>query len=103
MGDFIPLDCRALRFGDDVTDGDVHLLQHIARADQYVLKTRHAGGIRHRIFVNLQTGKGRAIQVKGRALHKPVLAGLGDFQIAAFEDIAEMHGSSLPADDGNAL
>ena len=103
MGDFIPLDCRALRFGDDVADGDVHLLQHIARADQYVLKTRHAGGIRHRIFVNLQTGKGRTIQVKGRALHKPVLAGLGDFQIAAFEGVVEMHGSSLPADDGNAL
>ena len=103
VGNFIPLDGSCLGIRHHITDGGIHLLQHIAGADQHVFKTRHTAGIRHSILIHRLPGEGCAVQVEGHALHQPVLAGFRHFQAAALQLVVEIHGSSLAADDGHAL
>ena len=103
VGNFIPLDGSCLGIRHHITDGGIHLLQHIAGADQHVFKTRHTAGIRHSILIHRLPGEGCAVQVEGHALHQPVLAGFRHFQAAALQLVVEIHGSSLAADDGHTL
>ena len=103
VSNFVPLDGGCLGIRHHITDGGIHLLQYIAGADQHVFKTRHTTGVRHSILIHRLPGEGCAIQVEGHALHQPVLAGFRHFQAAALEDVVEIHGSSLAADDGHAL
>ena len=103
MGNFIPLDGGCLGIRHHITDGGIHLLQYIARADEHVFKTRHTVSIRHSIFVHRLPGEGCAGQMEGHALHQPVLAGFRHFQAAALEDVVKSYGSRLAADDGHAL
>ena len=103
VGHFIPLDGGCLGIRHHITDGGIHLLQYIACADEYVFKARHTVSIRHSILVHRLPGEGCAVQVEGHALHQPVLAGFRHFQAAALEDVVEIHGSGLAADDGHAL
>ena len=103
VGHFIPLDGGCLGIRHHITDGGIHLLQYIAGADQHVFKMRHTVSIRHSIFVHRLPREGCARQMEGHALHQPVLAGFRHFQAAALEDVVEIHGSSLAADDGHAL
>ena len=103
VGNFIPLDGSCLGIRHHITDGGIHLLQHIAGADQHVFKTRHTTGVRHSILVHRLSGERCAIQVEGHALHQSVLAGFRHFQAAALQLVVEIHGSGLAADDGHAL
>ena len=103
VGNFIPLNGSCLGIRHHITDGGIHLLQYIAGADQHVFKMRHTVSIRHSIFVHRLPGEGCARQVEGHALHQPVLAGFRHFQAAALEDVVEIDGGSLAADDGHAL
>ena len=103
MGNFIPLDGGCLGIRHHITDGGIHLLQYIARADEHVFKTRHAVSICHSILIHRLPGEGCAIQMEGHALHQSVLAGFRHFQAAALEDVVESYGGGLAADDGHAL
>ena len=103
MGNFIPLDGGCLGIRHHITDGGIHLLQYIARADEHVFKTRHTAGIRHSILIHRLPGEGCAVQVEGHALHQPVLAGFRHFQAAALQLVIESYGGGLAADDGHAL
>ena len=103
VSNFVPLDGGCLGIRHHITDGGIHLLQYIAGADEHVFKTRYAVSIRHSILIHRLPGERCAIQVEGHALHQPVLAGFRHFQAAALEDVVEIHGSSLAADDGHAL
>ena len=101
--DLIPFDGSCLGLRHHIADGGIHLLQHIARADQHVFKPCHSCGIRHRVLIHRQAGEGCAGQVEGHALRQTVLAGFGNFQTATLENIVKGHGSRLAADDGDAL
>ena len=101
--DLIPFDDSRLGIRHHIADGGIRLLQHIARADQHVFKPCHPGGIRHRVLIHRQAGEGCAGQVEGHALRQTVLAGLGNFQTAALENIVKGHSGCLAADDGDAL
>ena len=103
MGNFIPLNGSCLGIRHHITDGGIHLLQYEACADEHVFKARYTAGIRHSILVHRLPGEGCAIQMESHALHQPVLAGFRHFQAAALEDVVEIHGSRLAADDGHAL
>ena len=103
VSNFVPLDGGCLGIRHHITDGGIHLLQYIARADEHVFKTRHTVSICHSILIHRLPGEGCAIQVEGHALHQSVLAGFRHFQAAALQLVVEIHGSSLAADDGHAL
>ena len=103
VGHFIPLDGGCLGIRHHITDGGIHLLQYIARADEHVFKARHTVSVCHRILIHRLPGEGCAVQMEGHALHQPVLAGFRHFQAAAFEHVAKSHGGGLAADDGHAL
>lgn len=103
MSNFVPLDGGCLGIRHHITDGGIHLLQYIARADEHVFKTRHAVSICHSILIHRLPGEGCAIQVEGHALHQSVLAGFRHFQAAALQLVVEIHGRGLAADDGHAL
>ena len=61
VGNFIPLDGSCLGIRHHITDGGIHLLQYIARADEHVFKARHTVSVRHSIFVHRLPGEGRAV------------------------------------------
>ena len=61
VGHFIPLDGGCLGIRHHITDGGIHLLQYIARADEHVFKTRHTAGIRHSILIHRLPGEGCAV------------------------------------------
>ena len=103
VSNFVPLDGSCLGIRHHITDGGIHLLQYIARADEHVFKARHTVSVCHRILIHRLPGEGRAVQMEGHALHQPVLAGFRHFQAAAFEHVAKSHGGGLAADDGHAL
>ena len=103
VSNFVPLDGGCLGIRHHITDGGIHLLQYIARADEHVFKTRHAVSICHSILIHRLPGEGCAIQVEGHALHQSVLAGFRHFQAAALQLVVEIHGRGLAADDGHAL
>ena len=103
VSNFVPLDGGCLGIRHHITDGGIHLLQYIARADEHVFKTRHAVSICHSILIHRLPGEGCAIQVEGHALHQPVLAGFRHFQAAALQLVIESYGGGLAADDGHAL
>ena len=103
VSNFVPLDGGCLGIRHHITDGGIHLLQYIARADEHVFKTRHTVSICHSILIHRLPGEGCAIQVEGHALHQSVLAGFRHFQAAALQLVVEIHGSGLAADDGHAL
>ena len=103
MGNFIPLDGSCLGIRHHITDGGIHLLQYIARADEHVFKARHTASVCHRILIHRLPGEGCAVQMEGHALHQPVLAGFRHFQAAALQLVVESYGGGLAADDGHAL
>ena len=103
VGHFIPLDGGCLGIRHHITDGGIHLLQYIARADEHVFKARHTVSVCHRILIHRLPGEGCAVQMEGHALHQPVLAGFRHFQAAALQLVIESYGGGLATDDGHAL
>ena len=103
VGHFVPLDGGCLGIRHHITDGGIHLLQYIARADEHVFKARHTVSVCHRILIHRLPGEGCAVQMEGHALHQPVLAGFRHFQAAALQLVIESYGGGLAADDGHAL
>ena len=103
VGNFIPLDGGCLGIRHHITDGGIHLLQHIAGADEDVFKPRHTAGVGHSVFIHRQARKRSPIEMEGHSLHQTVLAGLCDLQTAALQHVVKVHGGRLAADDGHAL
>ena len=99
----VPLDRYRLGIRDNVTNGRIDLLDGIWAANQDIAELSHAGGVRYRILIDVQAGKGFAVQAKLYALNESVFRSLGHLQCTAFEHVVEGHGRGLPTDNGDLL
>ena len=97
----VPFDRRRLIFGDDIAYGSIDFLQRVACADQHITEICLARTVGYGVFVHRKPRKRGAGQVKFHTLIQTVLRGFGNGEIAALQNIAEIHGSNLTADNGN--
>ena len=101
--DLVPLHGCDLRFGNDIADGGVHLLHGIGgrTGNEDILKGRHAVLIRNGVLIHRHAGERSAVEMEGYALHKTVLRGLDDLQVATLELVIEIHGGNLTGNHRN--
>ena len=95
--DFVPVDRRRLRFGNNIANGSVHFLHGIrcGTGNEDIFKGRHTVFIRNRILVHGNAGERCSVKVEGHTLVEIVLRRLHDLQISTLELVVEGHGRNL--------